>query len=278
VLLALAALLAIGALWFALFGNPRVVGSDTGAAVRSSTATSTSGVTTPTVPITVDDVKAVMAQVDYAESSDSSTTEYNNTISHAVAGVDLSAFAQNTLEATSSIWWVDPSTNTSTTLTGAEKDSIVAESIGAWLKRERSVGETSTLSDLLGVRLFPPDSADRIRPDSLLEVIGQGLSPLSLMFGAHDVDDDWAWRVEQITVTGPMSADVTYSASTNSHARFKFIDPSVAYVKHLTFAQTAGGGWRLAGWSNYPEVRARFLNNITPPGSVTNIDEWWGSL
>jgi hypothetical protein len=126
--------------------------------------------------------------------------------------------------------------------------------------------------------MFPPDSPDRIRPDSLLEVIGQGLAPLSLMFGAHDVDNEWTWSAEQVSVTGRSTADVTYSASTNSNAQFKFVDPSVTYIKHLSFAPAPEGGWRLAGWSNYAEVRARFSANLTPPGSVTNVDEWWGSL
>ena len=284
VLLVLGAFLALGALWFALFGNPQVIGSDAGAilgsssATSASSATSTSGVTTPTVPITPDDVKAVLAQIDYAESSDASTTEYNDMISHAVAGVDLAAFAQNTLESTQSIWWVEPSTDVGRAVTGAEKNAIVAESIAAWLSREQSIGETSTLSDVLGVRMYAPSSVDRIRSDSLFEVLGQGLAPLGLMFGAHDADDAWTWRVEQVTVTGPTTADVTYSASVRPDAGWRFVDASASYVKHLTFSATAGGGWRLAGWGNYGEVRSHLDANITPPGSVTAIDEWWGSL
>ena len=277
-LLVLGAFLALGALWFALFGNPRVIGLDAGDVLGSSSATSTSAVTTPTVPLAPDDVKAVLAEIDYAESSDASTTEFNDMILHAVAGVDLAAFAQSTLESAQSIWWVEPSTDIRRTLTGAEKNAIVAESIAAWLSREQSIGETSTLSDVLGVRLYAPSSVDRIRPDSLFEVLGQGLAPLGLMFGAHDPDDAWTWRVEQVTVTGPTTADVTYSASVKPDAGWRFVDPSVSYVKHLTFSTTAGGGWRLAGWSNYAEVRSRFDANITPPGSVTAIDEWWGSL
>ena len=223
-------------------------------------------------------MKAVLSEVDYVESADASETEINDAIAHAVAGVDLLAFAQNTLDATASVWWVDPSTGARQTLAGAQKDAIVDESLAAWLKREQSIGETSTLGDLLGVKLYPPTSVDRNRGDSQLEVIGQGLQPLTLMFGAHDSDDDWSWHVEQAAVTGPNTADVTYSAETSASALWRFANPSRTYTKRLIFAPTAGGGWRLSGWSNYPEVRTRLLGNITPPDGDTAVDEWWSSL
>ena len=280
VLVVLGAFLALGALWFALFGNAQVIGPDAGPGPRLQPATSTasSEAASPTVPITGDDVKAVLAQVDYAESSDASITEYNHMISHAVAGVDLATFAQSTLESTSTIWWVDPSTGASSTLSGAEKDAVVAESIALWLKREDSIGETTTLSDLIGVRMYPPTAADRNRPDSLLEVVGQGLAPLGLMFGARDAGNVWDWQVEQIAVTGPRTADVTYSASVEHGQRWRFADPSAHYLKHLTFSTTGGGGWRLAGWGNYDDIRSRFQSNVRPPGAVPPLDEWWGSL
>jgi hypothetical protein len=279
VLVVIAAFIALAALWFALFGNPQVIGPDTGATSGSVSTTSPGGTATlPTGPITVRDVEAVLAQVDYTETTDTPTFEYNETLAHVTAGVDTLAFAKQTLEATPAIWWVETGTNAARDISGARKDALVAEALANWNGRLAEDGTRSALVAMLDVPFKAPNSATRTRQDSLLQVITQGLAPLGLMFGANDEDDNWTWAVRRITVTGLDSADVAYSASTRPGAPWQFVDPSAVYVKRLVFTRTPAGRWQLAGWPNHAEVSARFRSNVTPPGAVTDLDEWWGSL
>lgn len=281
VLIVLGAFIAGGALWFAIFGSPQVIGTDTGQVPGSTTASglataTPTGVTTSTAPITADDVKAVLSAVDYVEPDDSQEVEYNNAITHVLAGVDVLTFAQNTLETTSAIWWREPGSSGVVVLKGPEKSAIVAESTAAYLKRVSSLGDATALGDMMGIWLQPPDAFDRNRADSQLEVIAQGLRPLGLMFGAQDKDNSWVWTVEDVTVTGPNTADVTYSAQTLPGTNWRFIDPSLRYTKHLQFSRVAGR-WLLSGWSNYAQVKSKFDSNVVPAGSAP-FDEWFAAL
>jgi hypothetical protein len=300
-----------GALWFATVGAPQPNGlavpagsaaatgtaSWTATATTSGTATATTTATagsttasgapsatgsagaiaTPTVAITRADVEAVLAQTDYTESSVSSTTAYDHMLVHLLAGVDEVTFAQNTLETTSGIVWNEPGSAGPAVAIGADKSALIAAATAAYLKRQASLGDSVALSDMVGVRLFPPTRLDRNLPDSQLEVMAQGLAPLGVLTGDKRIGKQWEWTVEDITVTGPNSADVVYSAKTLPGAKFKFADPQLHYTKHLTFIGVADGRWQLAGWSNYAQVRAKLLGNVRPKGAL-QFDPWWGAL
>jgi hypothetical protein len=277
-LLVLGALLALGGLWFVVFGHaPRTSRAEVGRGSQSSTSTA-SVVASQTAPLTPSDVDAVLARIDYTESDMSSQTVYVNAVRRVLAGVDVMAFAQSTLEATPAIWWVEPGDGGPRIVTGAEKDALVAEALASYRNRRDAVGDADALGDVLGMRLFPPTSANRNRLNSLVDVIGQGLAPLGAMFGAHDAGSQWAWHVEKVAVTAPDSADVIYSASVVLGASFRFANPSARYVKHLVFVRSDDGRWRLAGWSNYAEVDSQLRSNVTPPGTTLRLDEWWGAL
>lgn len=277
-LVVLGAFIALCGVWFMALGHSSRVGSaPSGSAARLSTSTA-SGNTSQTAPLAALDVEAVLGRIDYTESNESSVTVYANTVRRAIAGIDVVTFARNTLQATPTIWWVEPGDGGSRVVSGAEKSALVTEALAAYVKRRAVVGDADALGDVLGVKLFPPTRDDRNRPDSGIEVIGQGLAPLGLMFGAHDVGSQWAWHVEKVVVTGTDTADVTYSASVAPGASFKFADPSARYVKHLTFGRAAGGRWRLAGWSNYAQIDSQLRANIVPPGTAPQLDEWWGAL
>jgi hypothetical protein len=277
-LVVLGALVALGGLWFVVLGHAPLGGSGPGVSRALPSTSGRSDITSQTALLTTSDVEAVLGRIDYTESNESSVTVYANTVRRVIAGIDVVAFARNTLQATPTIWWVEPGDGGARVVGGAEKNALVAEALAAYVKRRGAVGDADTLGDVLGVKLFPPTRDDRNRPDSGIEVIGQGLAPLGLMFGAHDVGSQWAWHVEKVIVTGPESADVTYSASVAPGASFKFADPSARYVKHLTFGRATDGGWRLAGWSNYDQIRSQFRANILPPGTAPQLDEWWGAL
>jgi len=49
-------------------------------------------------------------------------------------------------------------------------------------------------------------------------------------------------------------------------------------VKHLVFVRGDDGRVRLAGWSNYAAVDAKFRANIKPTGAAVVYDDWWGLL
>jgi hypothetical protein len=285
ILVVLGGFLALGALWFALFASPQVIGSDSGAPLGSgsqpaSTTPAPSVVaSTPTVPLTLADVNAVLAQIDYAESNDASATEYDSAVTRMMRGIDLEAFALATLEATSAISWTDVGVAEPRIVTGAEKDQLVAQAAAKWVaSRDASGTDAPPLNFVLGVKMYPPVSVDRNLQDSLFEVMGQGLRPLGLMFGAHDADNEWTWKVVGVSVTGTDTADVTYTARASKAAGWKFRDPNARYTKQLRFARAEDGRWRLAGWSNYDAVAAQFRANLAPADATTDLDEWWGAL
>ena len=277
VLAVFAGFLALAALWFALFASPQVIGSDVSATSGTTgTSSSAGGTGGANSGLTLADVNAVLAQIDYSESADTSSTEYAHMVTHLQAGVDVATFARNTLEATSSIWWQAPGAFSHVDVTGAQKQALSAKAVEFYRSDEASSGQAAAIDGLLTAwfsRPLPSNAADSYRM-----VVAQGLVPLGLLFGARDADNDWTWQVDDMAITGPDSADVTYSAKTLPTAKWSFIDPSKRYVKHLTFARAASGGWRLAGWSNYPEVNSDFQSNITPDGTHVNLDEWWGGL
>lgn len=289
VLVVVGCFLALGALWFAFFGSPRRIGPDVGTRpVQSKTATPTvssvaSSAAKPTtatlVPITVADVNAVLGQIDYIESNDASTTEYDTMVTHALAGVDLAAFAQSTLEATSAIMWQDVGWTRPLRTTGALKRAIVARSVAYWIaSRDASGTDAPPLAAVLGVRMYPPANVDRNIQDSYFEVMAQGLGPLGLMFGAHDIDNEWTWKVVGVSITGTETANVTYTVRSFKGVRWKFINRKARYTKQLRFSRTPDGVWKLSAWLNYANVNAKLQSNVKPPGAATPVDEWWGTL
>ncbi|MDR3685630.1 MAG: hypothetical protein P4L93_01545 [Coriobacteriia bacterium] len=277
VLLVLCGFLALAALWFALFGAPQTIGPEASAPAGVRVTGSTAGGSTAAGSgITPADVRSVLGQLDYAESNDTSATEYANMLKHVLAGVDVANFAQDALGAASTISWQAPGTYAPVNITGAEKRAIVAEAIAFYRSNEASAGEKAALDSMLSAWYSRPVQISR--PDALREVVAQGLVPLGLMFGAQDADNQFAWHVLSATVTGPRSADVVYSASAMPRSGWRFVDPTVRYVKHLTFARGPSGRWRLAGWSNYSKMNQAFHSNVTPPSAAINLDEWWGGL
>jgi hypothetical protein len=271
------AFLALAALWFAVFASPQPIGPDVSATSSvQDTSPTASGAAGANSGLTVADVSAVLAQVEYSESNDSSATEYAHMVAHLQAGVDVAAFARSALESTSAIWWQAPGAFSHVYLTGTQKQAISAQAVQFYRSAEASTGEAGAIDGLLSAwfsQPVPSNSADSFRM-----VVGQGLAPLGLMFGARDADNEWTWHVDGVAITGPDSADVTYSATTLPTTKWSFVDPAKPYVKHLKFAKSASGRWRLAGWSNYPEVNAEFRSNVAPSSTVIILDEWWGGL
>ena len=280
VLVVIGCFLAGAALWFALFGSPQRIGPD---AVVPSAGASGSATSTPTAnppkPLTEGDVRSVLQVVDYFESTDASSAEYDHAFARVLQGVDLVDLARSTLDSTSAVTWIEPGTGASRRITGAEKNRRVEEALGYWVSaRDASGTDAPALNELWGLQLNPPDPRQWTLQDSLLQVMVQGLKPLSLMFGARDADDLWTWTVESVSITGTDMADVTYVARTFAGSPWRFADPRLRYVKHLRFSQDADGRWRLSAWTNYPSVQASFNANVSPPDSATNLDEWWSSL
>ena len=299
VLIVVACFVALGALWFAVFGSPQSVGPARGAHGPSHTATSTPSVTptasaiptvtvVPTetviptatlVPVKLADVKAVLAAVNYVESQETSRAQYDNAIRHMLKGVDFAAFAKVTLDATTGVEWTDVGSPSARRVTGAEKETIVAKAVAQWVRsRDASGTDTWPLNAVLGIKLYPPVAADRNLPDSYYDVMSQGLAPLGLMFGAQDVNATWSWKVVSVSVMSSHTADVTFVAHVRKTARFKFRNPDLRYTKRLSFTRTAGGRWRLGGWINCRTIAAKFYANVAPTGKAPPLDEWWGAL
>jgi hypothetical protein len=283
VLIAVGLVLAIAAVWFALFGRPGRIG-DAGnppatGTVPASTAASPSVPATPAPQLTAADVREVLSRIDYRESSDASTTEYNHALSHMLAGVDLAAFAHNTLESTSAIQWTDVGAPGPRTVTGAEKRRLVDQSAAYWIShRDARGGDGPPLNAVWGVMLSPPVQIDRNLQDSYYEVMAQGLVPLGLMFGAQDSDNEWGWTVTGVSVVASNTADVTYLATSRPHTLWHFANPKLTYTKRLAFSYDRKRGWRLSAWPNYGAVLSAFDNNLVPPGAPVHLDEWWGAF
>jgi len=283
VLAVLGGFLALGALWFALFGSPQVVGPEagatgTGAGSATTSPASVSATQTASTGLTAADVDAVLGELDYVESNDSSVTEYQVAVARMLRGVDLKDFAESNLQAAPAITWTDVGAQSSRIVTGAEKDRIVAESVAYWVSKTGPGGDESVpLDATFGVRMAPPIAIDRTLQDSYYEVMAQGIEPIGLMFGATDADNPWTWSVVSAAVTGPDTADVAYTALAKPDVGWRFLDPSMHYVKHLRFSRVAGGAWKLSGWSNHSAFESQFEANVSDPGRV-HLDEWWGSL
>jgi hypothetical protein len=254
-------------------------GSDASPAVSEEITPSVLPSHMPTVPLSVADVNRVLMTVDYVETSESRNTQYNRALGRMLDGVDLPRFAFSTLEATPSILFTDVGSATPRVVTGREKRLILKQALDKWLvSRDDSGTDLPPLNDLLGVKLYPPLTADRNPQDSLFEVWGQGLAPLTLMFGARHNNDPWGWRIVDVSLVSSDTADVTYEASASPRAAFRFVDPGMRYTKRLRFSTGDDNRWRLSAWLNYWDVRRRFEDNVTPRGASTTLDGWWGAL
>jgi hypothetical protein len=275
VFLALAAVMALGAAGCVGAGGP----NGGGAGSTISSASVSASVTAPAPQLTVADVDTVLGEIDYVESSDSSTTRFDNAVARMLRGIDLPAFAQATLDATRAVQWTDMGTDRPRLATADEKIGLVAEQGTYWAKlRDSSGSDEQALVDMIGDHFYPPTVPDRNRADSLLDVSAQGLAPLSLMFGARDASNGWTWRVASVSIVGTDSADVTYAASATPGAGWRFADPAARYTKRLRFSFTAEKGWRLSGWPNYQAVLRQFRSNLDPSSAVPHLDPWWGAL
>ena len=274
-LVALAAVMALGASGCVGANGPN--GGGAGSTVSSASVNAS--VTVPAPQLTVADVDTVLGEIDYVESSDSSTTRFDNAVARMLRGIDLPAFALATLDATNAVEWTDMGADRPRLATGEEKFGLVTEQGTYWTKlRESSGSDEQALVDMIGDHFYPPTVPDRNRADSLLDVSAQGLAPLTLMFGARDASNGWSWRVVNVSIVGTDSADVTYSASVTPGAGWKFADPAARYTKRLRFSYAAEKGWRLSGWPNYQAVLAQFRDNLSPKNAVPRIDPWWGAL
>jgi hypothetical protein len=272
-------LLALAATAYLALRDPRPTAAPAApaAAGRSAVASGTSTLTTQ--PLTANEVRAVLGDLDYVPSAESSRAAYDGAVARLTRSVDLASFARATLQATSTIQWTDLGQSSARKATGAEKDALTAEAIERWRKYAAEEGdEEAPLADVFASTLYPPTVPDRNRVDSLSDVMAQGLKPLGLMFGAREPSLGWNWKVVDVSVTGTDTAEVTYEATASPSAGFSFADPSVRYTKRLRFAPSAIGRWRLAGWLNYWDVEARFRSSVRPLDAEVRADRWWGAL
>lgn len=232
-----------------------------------------------TRPLTADSVRAVLADLDYIATEESSRAAYDTAAARLTRSVDLVSFARATLQATSTIEWTDLGESSPRRVTGAEKDQLIAEAVERWRRSAREGGgEEAPLADVFASVLYPPTVPDRNRIDSLADVMAQGLKPLGLMFGAREVGLGWNWRVVGVSIVGTDTAQVTYEATATPGAGFTFSDPSMRYTKLLRFSPDSPGRWRLAAWIDYYAARERFEGNLRPAGVAPPVHRWWGAL
>jgi hypothetical protein len=244
---------------------------------RSAVASQTS--TVPTQPLTVADVRAVLGDLDYVTSAESSRAAYDRAVVRLTRSVDLPSFALATLQATSTIHWTDLGQSSARAVTGAEKDALTAEAIQRWREFAAEEGdEEAPLADVFASTLYPPTVPDRNRVDSLTDVTAQGLKPLGLLFGAQQPSLGWSWKVAEVSIAGTDTAEVTYEVATSPDAGFTLANPPARFTKRLRFARSAIGRWRLFGWLNYWDVQARFRGSVRPLGAEVRTDRWWGAL
>jgi hypothetical protein len=270
----------LGALWFAVFGNPTRIENGSGGGLLGLFGYSSVASPTPAQGnLTEAGVRDVLGRLDYVETTDSPQVEYSNTISSVLAGVDVGDFAQASLAGTSPVMWAPTPGAAVVPVTGTEKAAIVVEALRTFRTLEEATGTPRALDAVMETHLDPGGTLNRTREGALLDVIAQGLSPLGLMFGGQDVDTGWTWQVENVRVTGADTAVVTYTAATTKdNQKWRLIDPSMRYEKKLRFLRDATGRWMLAAWLGEPAFKAKFYGNVAPAGTIVNVDEWWGSL
>jgi hypothetical protein len=281
VLAVFAAFFVLGALWFAIFGSPARVGTDTagGGFNLYGFQIGGTGSAGQTKPLTESDVRDVLGRIDYIETTDAPAAEYADAMRAVVTGVDVGPFAQATLESNVPVRYASIPGAGTEVLTGAEKSAVVAQALQAYQSLENATGTAGALESVMETHLNPGGDLNKTREGALLDVVAQGLSPIGLLFGAQDADSGWTWRIDGVRITGPDSAVVTYSAATTpGNSTWRFIDPTMSYEKQLRFVRNSKGTWLLAAWPNEPAFRAKFFGNITPPDATVEFDEWWATL
>lgn len=111
---------------------------------------------------------------------------------------------------------------------------------------------------------------------ALIHLLGEGTKRLTFMFGQPSTDATWTWKVESVQLTGPQTADVTYSASPGTGASFTL--STTEFTKKLHFAKL-GGRWVLDGWLKYGDFESAVKDAISPSSVIsTSVPDWWDTL
>jgi hypothetical protein len=216
--------------------------------------------------ITVVEVKKVLASVDTTWSPGGG------------GSVDVAEFANSILVQL-------PAEYTAKGLASDEaKKARIAEVVAAYRAIEEARGQKAAfrlLDNMQFVGVKTAASPPRARTPQELSIapLLNGMRASTLMF-AHGDTPMWSWEIKDVKVVGEGKAKVTYTArpvtdyTLGKANPLTFKDPDATYEKVLEFSHNDKSGWRLSGWPNFNEFRAKLEANVQPKSLVSGYG-WW---
>lgn len=188
--------------------------------------------------------------------------------------VNVAAFARSILVQL-------PAPYTQPGLSEAEKTKRIDDAMVAYDRVVAAKGERAAYRLLDNLQFVSSQGSSRkLTADEMaIAPLLNGMHGATLMF-SHGDTPMWSWEIQSVSIVGPSTAKVTYTASpTISFVLGKdnplvFKDPSARYQKVLEFENTQTG-WRLAGWPNFKEFVHQLQANVQPAALTRPALGWW---
>jgi hypothetical protein len=229
----------------------------------SQQAVETTGQSATSAKLTVAEVKKALATLDTTWSPGGG------------GAVNVAAFARSILVQL-------PAAYTQPGLSDDAKTKRVDDAMAAYNSMVAAKGERAAFKILDNLQFASNQgvlSRKLTADEAAIAPLLNGMHGATLMF-SHGDTPMWTWEVQSVSIVGPSTAKVTYTASpTISFVLGKdnplvFKDPAARYQKVLEFENT-NAGWRLAGWSNFKEFVHQIQANVQPDALTRPPLGWW---